>query len=30
VVARVEAQLCDLPPFYCKIEFSVHIALSLI
>jgi hypothetical protein len=29
VVARVEALICDLPPFYCQIEFSVHIALSL-
>ena len=30
MVARVEALLCDLPPFYCQIEFSVHIALSLL
>jgi hypothetical protein len=26
----VEAQLCDLPPFYFQIEFSVHVALSLL
>ena len=30
MVARVEALLCDLPPFYCQIEFLVHIALSLL
>jgi hypothetical protein len=30
VVPRVEALLSDLPPFYCRFEFSVHVALSLL
>ena len=30
VVARVEALLSASPPFYCRYDFSVHIALALL